>query len=56
MYLPMATLTPVSPIQHGHGIVAGEVAGVVVGVVVGVVASAGAGLHLTGTRGGKIAK
>jgi len=50
-YLPMATLTPVSPMQHGHG-VAGEQAGVVVGVV----GAAGAGLHLTGTRGSKIAK
>jgi len=48
-YLPMATLTPVSPIQHGLGGVAGEVAGVVAEVV----GSAGAGSHPIGTPGGR---
>ena len=48
MQRPMLTLTPVPLIRYGRGGVAGEEAGVVAGVV-GV---AGAGLHLTGTRGG----
>ena len=43
MHRLMLTLMLVSPIQLGHGGVAGEEAGV----------AAGAGLHLTGTRGGK---
>ena len=41
--------TLVSPILLGQGGVAGEEAGVAAGVVV----AAGAGLHLTGTRGGR---
>jgi hypothetical protein len=45
----MLTLMLVSPIQLGHGGVAGEEAGVAAGAV----GAAGAGLHLTGTRGGK---
>ena len=52
IHQPMLTPMPGSPTTGGVGGVAGEEAGVVVGVV----ASAGAGLHLTGTRGGKIAK
>jgi hypothetical protein len=46
----MLTLMLVSPIPLGHGGVAGEEAGVVAGAV----GAAGAGLHLTGTRGGRI--
>ena len=49
MLCPMLILTPVLPIRCGHGGVAGEEAGVAVGVV----GAAGAGLHLTGTRGGR---
>jgi len=41
--------TPVPPIRHCRGGVAGEEAGVAAGGV----DAAGAGLHLTGTRGGK---
>ena len=45
----MLTLTLVLSIQRGHGGVVGEVAGVAAGVV----GAAGAGLHPTGTRGGR---
>jgi len=45
----MLTLTLVLPIQRGHGGAAGEV----VGVAAGDMGVAGAGLHPTGTRGGK---
>ena len=48
----MLTLMLVSPIQLGHVGVAGEEAGVAAGAV----GAAGAGLHLTGTRGGKTTK
>ena len=53
MCRPMLTLTPAPLIRYGRGGVAGEEAGVVVGVAVGGVGLAGAGLHLTGTRGGR---
>jgi hypothetical protein len=53
MYRPMLTLTRVPSIRCGHGGVAGDEAGVVAGVVVEAVGSAGDGLHLTGTRGGR---
>jgi len=46
----MLTLMLVSPIPLGRGGVAGEEAGVAAGAV----GAAGAGLHLTGTRGGRI--
>ena len=49
MLRPMPILTPVPPIRYGRGGVAGEEAGVAVGVV----GAAGAGSHLTGTRGGR---
>jgi hypothetical protein len=49
MHRLMLTLMLVSPIPLGHGAVAGEEAGAAAGAV-GV---AGAGLRLTGTRGGK---
>jgi hypothetical protein len=49
MRLLMLTLMLVSPIPRGHGGVAGEEAGVAAGAV----GAAGAGLHLTGTHGGK---
>jgi hypothetical protein len=45
----MLTVTAALLTQLGHGGVAGEVAGVEAGVV----GAAGAGLHLTGTRGGR---
>ena len=49
MCRPMLTLTPAPLIRYGRGGVAGEEAGVAVGGV----GLAGAGLHLTGTRGGR---
>jgi len=49
MRLPMLTHMLVYPIQPGHGVLAGEEAGVAAGAV----GAAGAGSHLTGTRGGK---
>ena len=45
----MLILTPVPSIRCGRGGVVGEE----VGVVAGGVGAAGAGLHLTGTRGGR---
>jgi len=49
MHLPMLITTLVSHLRDGRG---GVVVGVA-GVAVEVVGSAGAGLHLTGTPGGK---
>jgi hypothetical protein len=49
MRRPMSIPMLLSPIRLGHGGVAGEVAGVAAGAV----GAAGAGLRLTGTRGGK---
>ena len=46
---PMSIPMLLPPIRLGHGGVAGEEAGVAAGVVV----AAGAGLHLTGTRGSR---
>lgn len=47
MCRPMSIPTLASTIRYGRGGVAG--------VAAGVVGAAGAGLHLTGTRGGRIA-
>ena len=56
MHLPMLIPMPASPIRCVHGWVAGGEDGVAAEGVAGVAASAGAGLHLTGTRGGKSIK